>query len=84
MLTYNMEHELLEARINDLFDVVDVFLILESNFSYHGDAKPLHLWESLRNGFLKKFHSKILYFFLDNFPDKGREDGWLADRYPRQ
>ena len=39
-LTYNMEHELLEARINDLFDVVDVFLILESNFSYHGDVKP--------------------------------------------
>lgn len=40
----------------------------------------LHL---LLNGTYDYVRHKILYVFLDHFPDGGRQDGWIADDYLR-
>ena len=82
-VAFNMEFELLEARLHELHDVVDVFIILESNYTNYGEAKPLRLLQKMRDGYLKQFHSKILYLFWGRFPSGGREDGWIVDQYMR-
>lgn len=37
----------------------------------------------LLNGTYDYVRHKILYVFLDHFPDGGRQDGWIADDYLR-
>ena len=81
--TFNKEWSMLEARINELGWLVDVFIILESNYTLYGDPKELTLLKRLNNGYLKEFHHKIMYVFLDHFPDGARENGWIAEDYGR-
>ncbi len=83
-ITFNIEFELLEARLYELDDVVDVFIVLESNFSnYAGEPKPMRLYQRLIKGYLKRFHHKLFYLFLDTFPEEGKNDGWLVDQNMR-
>ncbi|KAH9369933.1 hypothetical protein HPB48_001810 [Haemaphysalis longicornis] len=82
-INVNHELDLLEVRLRELYDVVDVFVICESNYSARGEPKPLHLLPKLREGFLAPYQNKIVHVFLDHFPKKGREDGWFADGYQR-
>jgi beta-1,4-mannosyl-glycoprotein beta-1,4-N-acetylglucosaminyltransferase len=35
------------------------------------------------SSYLEPYRSKLHYVFLDHFPDGGRQDGWIADRYIR-
>ena len=81
--TFNREWSMLEARLHELGSLVDVFVVLESNYTLHGDPKDLMLLNRLKKGYLKEFHHKILYIFLDHFPEGGREDGWIAEEYGR-
>jgi beta-1,4-mannosyl-glycoprotein beta-1,4-N-acetylglucosaminyltransferase len=53
------ELDILEIRLNELYGVVDRFIILESAETYAGQSKPLNL-ENNRARF-EKFHDKILY-----------------------
>lgn len=80
---FNHEFAMLEAVLNDLDDLVDAFIILESPFSAFGVRKPVRLLPRLHRGYLKKFHSKILYLYLDHFPLNGRKKGHIADSYIR-
>ncbi|XP_064472772.1 beta-1,4-mannosyl-glycoprotein 4-beta-N-acetylglucosaminyltransferase-like [Ornithodoros turicata] len=82
-LNINHEMDMLEIRVHELNDVVDVFVICESNYTAYGEPKPLYLLRNLRNGFLKEFQHKIVYVWLDHFPEGGKEDGWIADSYLR-
>ncbi|KAL3226338.1 hypothetical protein MRX96_004431 [Rhipicephalus microplus] len=82
-ININHELDLLEVRLRELHNVVDVFVICESNYSARGEPKPLHLLPELRKGFLAPYQDKIVHVFLDHFPSKGREDGWFADGYQR-
>lgn len=82
-LAFNVEFELLEARLHELDDVIDVFIILESNYTNYGEPKPLHLLKKLRDGYLKEFHHKIVYLFRGRIPKGGRDDGWLVDQHMR-
>ena len=82
-LAFNAEFELLEARLHELNGLVDMFVILESNYSNHGDAKPLRLLERLRQGYLKKFHKCITHVMMPFFPRGGRENGWIIDQQQR-
>lgn len=82
-LIFNLEWELLEARMHELSSVVDMFVILESNYTMFGDSKPLRLLQRLRDGYLQEYHHKIVHVFLDHFPKGGKEDGWVTDRYLR-
>ena len=46
---FSEDFDMLEARFTELADVIDVFLILESNYSAYGDAKRLKLRDKLVN-----------------------------------
>ncbi|XP_050960419.1 beta-1,4-mannosyl-glycoprotein 4-beta-N-acetylglucosaminyltransferase a isoform X2 [Labeo rohita] len=82
-INVNHEFDLLHARFHELGDVVDVFLICESNFTAYGDSRPLLFRQMILNGTFDYIKHKILYIFLDHFPDGGRADGWIADDYLR-
>ncbi|XP_078467134.1 beta-1,4-mannosyl-glycoprotein 4-beta-N-acetylglucosaminyltransferase [Lampetra planeri] len=79
----NHEMELLEARLHELNDTVDVFLVCESNFTAFGEARRLHFLSALLSGAFDFVRHKIHYVFLDHFPSGGRADGWIADEYLR-
>ncbi len=82
-MPFNIEFEITEARFADLGSIVDVFLIAESEYSGHGDRKPLRLFNKLQKGFLKEWHHKIVYVYLDYFPKAAYKNGWIADDLPR-
>lgn len=81
--TFNHEFSMLEAILNGLYDLVDVFVLVESSYTEFGTRKPLHLLPRLHRGYLKQFHPKILYLYFDHFPIRGRKNGWIAEGYWR-
>ncbi|KAL0992478.1 hypothetical protein UPYG_G00093860 [Umbra pygmaea] len=82
-ININHEFDLLHARFHELADVVDLFLVCESNFTAYGGAKPLHFLHLLLNGTYNYVRHKLLYVFLDHFPQGGQQNGWIADDYLR-
>ncbi|XP_034043288.1 beta-1,4-mannosyl-glycoprotein 4-beta-N-acetylglucosaminyltransferase [Thalassophryne amazonica] len=82
-ININHEFDLLHARFHELAQAVDLFLICESNFTAYGDKRPLSFLRLLLNGTYNYIRHKILYVFLNHFPDGGRQDGWIADDYLR-
>lgn len=67
--------DLLEIRLEELGDAVDHYVIVESNYTYLGSAKPLHLQAALRAGFLRKYVRKIIPLTLTVF-DYGDANPW--------
>ncbi|XP_029948817.1 beta-1,4-mannosyl-glycoprotein 4-beta-N-acetylglucosaminyltransferase isoform X2 [Salarias fasciatus] len=82
-INVNHEFDLLHVRFHELAQAVDLFLICESNFTAYGERRPLSFLRLLLNGTYDYIRHKILYVFLDHFPDGGRQDGWIADDYLR-
>ena len=82
-LPVNLEIDLFEARLASLYDVVDVFIIGESNFTNSGGSRELIFLNLLENGWLKPYHDKILYLFRGYAPPTGFEDGVAADAFMR-
>lgn len=64
---YN-ELDLLTYRLNVLNNVVDYFIIVESNHTFVGKEKPLFFNESKH--LFEKFHDKIIHIIVDDFPYK--------------
>ena len=79
----NHEFDLFEARLETLKGVVDVYLMLESNYSSYGESKPLFFLEKLQEGWLASHQSSLLYIFLPFFPKAGQANGWYADAFLR-
>ncbi|KAF4111774.1 beta-1,4-mannosyl-glycoprotein 4-beta-N-acetylglucosaminyltransferase isoform X1 [Onychostoma macrolepis] len=82
-INVNHEFDLLHVRFRELLRAVDLFLVCESNFTAYGERRPLRFLNLLLNGTYDYVRHKILYVFLDHFPDGGRQDGWIADDYLR-
>ncbi|KAF3687988.1 Beta-1,4-mannosyl-glycoprotein 4-beta-N-acetylglucosaminyltransferase [Channa argus] len=82
-ININHEFDLLHVRFHELAQAVDLFLICESNFTAYGEKRPLSFLRRLLNGTYDYIRHKIMYVFLDHFPDGGRQDGWIADDYLR-
>ncbi|XP_030002498.1 beta-1,4-mannosyl-glycoprotein 4-beta-N-acetylglucosaminyltransferase isoform X2 [Sphaeramia orbicularis] len=82
-INVNHEFDLLHVRFHELAQAVDLFLVCESNFTAYGEKRPLSFLRLLLNGTYDYIRHKILYVFLDHFPDGGRQDGWIADDYLR-
>ncbi|WCT73004.1 hypothetical protein PQ455_15390 [Sphingomonas naphthae] len=57
------EIDLLEIRLNELDPVIDVFVIVESNTTFQGDAKPLHFQDNKER--FARFLPKIRHFVFD-------------------
>eukprot|EP00095_Tigriopus_kingsejongensis_P000459 snap_masked-scaffold217_size252476-processed-gene-1.4 protein:Tk00459 transcript:snap_masked-scaffold217_size252476-processed-gene-1.4-mRNA-1 annotation:"hypothetical protein DAPPUDRAFT_50861" len=79
----NHEFDFLEARIRSLADVVDVFVVQESNFTTFGTVKSLAFLERFQRGWLKDHQDKILYTLLPYFHEKAKTNGWYADGFIR-
>lgn len=82
-INVNHEVDFFEIRLHELADVIDLFIICESNYTAYGLPKNLTFLTLLKKGFFKEFQHKIVYLFLDHFPRGGKEDGWVADKYLR-
>ncbi|KAJ8363223.1 hypothetical protein SKAU_G00120540 [Synaphobranchus kaupii] len=82
-INVNHEFDLLHVRFHELAQGVDLFLVCESNFTAYGEGRPLQFLRLLLNGTYDYVRHKILYVFLDHFPEGGRQDGWIADDYLR-
>ena len=61
------------------FDVVDVFLIQESNFTNSGKERALELLQKLEGGWLEEYQDKLVYLQRTEGPPGGFEDGKEAD-----
>ncbi|KAF9522569.1 glycosyltransferase family 17 protein [Crepidotus variabilis] len=75
------ELELLEIRMNELDDVVDYFLILESNETFTGLPKKTYFANN-RHRFAK-FEHKIVYKFSTESSLKPGESPWDVERNTR-
>lgn len=60
------EYDILESRLHYLDNVVDYFILVESNISFSGKQKPLHFLENQLR--FSRFKHKIIYypFIFDN------------------
>jgi len=68
--TFFKETEILQLRLELLWEVVDKFVIVEANRTHSGEKKPF-IFPDLANSTLKEYRSKIVYhpvhFDIDGF-----------------
>ena len=77
-ITFYDENLLVNSRFEILNDVVDYFVIVESNFDHKGNKKSLNF--KLLN---QKFSNKVRHIILkENFPDK--HNGWEMEKFQRE
>jgi beta-1,4-mannosyl-glycoprotein beta-1,4-N-acetylglucosaminyltransferase len=72
--TFFNELELLEIRLNTLYDYVDKFVIVEATKSHTNQPKEL-FFENNKEKF-KQFSDKIIHIIVDEFPPIIQE--WFA------
>ncbi|XP_063585389.1 beta-1,4-mannosyl-glycoprotein 4-beta-N-acetylglucosaminyltransferase-like [Penaeus indicus] len=82
-LPVNHEFAMFEARMHELYDLVNVFLIAESNYTAHGDRKELEFFKKFQRGYMSDFQDKLVYINLGFFSAEAKESGWIADAYLR-
>jgi len=73
------ELDLLEIRLNELNDVVDYFILVESKATHSGNPKKLYFEENKYK--FKKFLNKIIHIIIDT-SDKNL-DPWARERIQR-
>ncbi len=79
--TFYNEFELLELRLESLYDVVDWFVIVEANKTHTNEPKPYNFIER-RNDY-RKYLPKIRYIQMDaDVPFKGIGD-WSIENAQR-
>ena len=62
------ELDVLEIRLNTLYDVVDYFVIIESSVTHSGDDKPFY-FEANKERY-SKFLDKIIHFKVSDSPNQ--------------
>jgi len=73
------ELDLLEIRLNELNDVVDKFVLVESTKTHSNKSKPL-CFQDNRERFTN-FLNKIIHIVVDEYPDCN--DPWSMENYQR-
>lgn len=73
------EIDLLELRLNELWDVVDVFVIVEATKTFTGKSKPMCLRDHAER--LSKYMHKIRYVVVEDFPEG--MSNWGKEEYQR-
>lgn len=82
------ELDLLELRLNELWDVVDRFVLVEAPLTHSGNKKPLY-YDINRDQFAK-FQSKIIHIIAYNMPKTTEQvrasynewdKSWINDGY---
>lgn len=76
----NQELDILEVRLAELFDIVDVFVIIEASVTHQGKQKPLYYRDNAQR--FARFAKKIRSVAVDDLPTG--DDHWARERYQRQ
>ncbi len=82
--TFFNELELLRLRMEELNDVVDHFVLVESPISFTGKSKPLYFQENAVE--FDKFKHKIIHVVIPAFPNltgDEEKDHWHRESYSR-
>jgi beta-1,4-mannosyl-glycoprotein beta-1,4-N-acetylglucosaminyltransferase len=77
--TFYNELELLELRFNELYDVVDKFIIVEANKTFKGDFKPFILEENKWR--FEKWWDKVAHIKV--YTPDNLTDAWSREKYQR-
>ncbi|KAF9158145.1 hypothetical protein DFQ26_007939 [Actinomortierella ambigua] len=90
IVLFNDELDLLEVRLNELSNVVDIFVILESEESFQRHPKPLHFRLNERSPRFQPFKDRILHIVVPPMTDADLDrarlvggQGWEAETYLR-
>ncbi|KAG0052484.1 hypothetical protein BGZ83_002514 [Gryganskiella cystojenkinii] len=68
ILMINDELDLLDIRLNELYEVIDMFFIIESNITLSGIPKPLYYKENEQR--YVQFRNKIIHIVLPPFTEE--------------
>lgn len=74
------ELELLELRLEYLYDVVDRFILVESRYTFTNEKKELYFESNKRR--YEKWDNKIIHIVVDKFPDSCNT-AWDREHYQR-
>jgi beta-1,4-mannosyl-glycoprotein beta-1,4-N-acetylglucosaminyltransferase len=77
--TFFNEFEILDIRLNTLNDVVDKFVLVESNITHSGQTKPLYF--DINKEKFKPYLDKIIHIVVDDM-DRLKGD-WTREKYQR-
>ena len=73
------EFELLEIRLNLLFDIIDKFVLVEANKTFSNKEKPFYFYENIKN--YKTFLKKIIHIKINEYPIT--KDAWEMEKFQR-
>ena len=79
--TFYKEFDLLELRLEELWDTVDYFVIAEAGHTHQGSPKPYHLLDENWDRF-EKYHSKIRHIKVDDMPNTA--NSWENENHQRR
>lgn len=81
---FHNELDLLEMRLETLWDTVDRFVIVEGALTHSGQPKPLYFEESLNR--FERFLPKITHIIVDDYPEANGsiyDNAWMRERWQR-
>lgn len=76
---YNGEKHILNLRVHELYDVVDKFVVFESDTTFQGNPKPFFL--NMDKDIPQKFHNKIQH--IRYTPDVVKSNPWSNEEMQR-
>ena len=85
--TFYNELELLEYRLNLLYNIVDYFILVEATLTHVG--KPKELYYNKNKKLFEKWNDKIIHIIVDDFPfneqtiDCLKNDQWKNEKFQR-
>jgi hypothetical protein len=81
--TFYNEFDLLELRLEELWDSVDVFVIAEASVTFQNKPKPFLLKENWTR--YEKYASKIRHIMIEDMPGgDGNTNHWLRENFQRR
>lgn len=77
--TFFNELDVLDFRLQELYDTVDKFIIAEANLSHSGKPKEFILLDNWNR--FKQFEDKIIRVEVNDFP--ATHDSWVREKFQR-
>lgn len=78
--TFYNEFDILELRLEELWNTVDYFVISEANLTHQNNPKPFYLKDNWKK--FEKYASKIRHVLIEDMPNN--PDTWVNERHQRR
>lgn len=75
------ELDVLEIRFEELYNIVDRFIISEAHITHSGKPKPLFFNNNLER--FEKYLDKVTYIVVEDMPNGPNDDSWSRERHQR-